>query len=227
MNQMLSVLFSLAFLVIGLAAVIIMLNLQGNPKDRPSSKTLRGLHRLLGYLFLFIFVINLIFMSRRMVGIDMEPSARLTLHIALALVLIPVFLVKISIARFFKKLYPYLMPLGLIVFAASFLMIAVSAGYHLMSTAEPPEEAGPQEVQSISEQNNQTGILETGADSEKILQQKCTICHNLDRVRQAKKNESEWSATIERMIGYSKNPQHLSEGEKAHLITMLTSGGNK
>ena len=227
MDQLINSVISMIFLGIGLGAALVMLNLQGNPKTRPSPERLKSVHRILGYLFLFYFILNLIFMAKRLLGEPFELSPRLTLHIALALVLIPVFLVKISIARFFKKLYPYLMLLGLIVFAASFLMIAVSAGYYLLSTAEPPEETGPQEVQSISEQNNQTGILETGADSEKILQQKCTICHNLDRVRHAKKNESEWAATIERMIGYSKNPRHLSEVEKAHLITLLTSGGNK
>ena len=211
MNQMLSLIFSFVFIGIGLVAVFIMLNLQGNPKDRPSAKKLRILHRIFGYLFLLIFISNLIFMTKRLLGISVELSPRVTLHIALALLLIPVFLVKISISRFFKKLYSYLIPLGLMIFFVSFLMIAITAGYYLISTAEIPEESG--------QQKTQPGVENTVV--EKILNQKCTICHNLDRINQAVKNELEWTTTIEKMIRYSRNPQHLSKTEQATLIEHL------
>jgi tellurite resistance protein TehA-like permease len=138
MNQTLSSIGSFVFLGIGLTAVFTMLNLLGNPKNRPSPKRLKTVHRILGYLFLLIFIINIIFMAQRLVGSIEEPSPRLLLHMALALLLIPVFLVKISIARFFKKLYPYLMPLGLIIFFFSFLMICITSGYYLISAADIP-----------------------------------------------------------------------------------------
>jgi hypothetical protein len=183
-------------------AVFIMLNLQGNPKDRPSAKMLRWLHRIFGYLFLMIYLINLILMAKRLIGMPVEPSPRLILHITLALLLIPVFLVKISISRFFKKLYSFLIPLGLIIFFASFVMIAITAGYYLITSAELPD------------------LSKT--DAKKILEQKCTICHNLDRVRKADKTEAQWTATIERMIKYTRNPDHLSQPEITSLIEHLT-----
>jgi hypothetical protein len=139
--------------------------------------------------------------------------------------LIPVFLVKISISRFFKKLYSFLIPLGLIIVFASFVMIAITASYYLLTTAELPDDTVQMERQSTAEPARETILSKTNPKT--ILEQKCTICHNLDRVRKADKTEAQWTATIERMVKYTNNPQHLSEVEKAHLITLLISGGDK
>lgn len=223
MDQTVSSVLSLIFLAIGLVAVFIMLNLQGNPKDRPSARRLRLLHRIFGYLFLLIFIINLVFMTQRLIGFSDEPSPRLLLHITLALLLIPVFLVKISIARFYKKLYPYLMPLGLGLFFIGFLMIAITTGYYLISTAEMDEEADMQEIQLTPEAPETIDTSKTGLRGDSILKQKCTICHNLDRVRKADKTASQWKKTIDRMIAYTRDPDHLSGQEKSLLVKHLTS----
>lgn len=37
-------------------------------------------------------------------------------------------------------------------------------------------------------------------DGQKLLQERCTRCHSLDRVRQARKSEADWKATVERMV---------------------------
>ncbi|MGC8825499.1 MAG: hypothetical protein ACP5TV_00670 [Anaerolineae bacterium] len=33
------------------------------------------------------------------------------------------------------------------------------------------------------------------------MQERCTRCHSLDRVRQSRKSEADWKATVERMVG--------------------------
>lgn len=138
MSQTLSLIVSFIFLGIGLVAVIIMLNVLGKPAERTSRMRWITIHRILGYLFLVIFLVNMVFMTQRMVGFSDEPSNRLLLHISLALLLIPVFLVKILISRFFRKLVAYLTPLGLIIFTLSFLMIFITSAYHLVTSAEIP-----------------------------------------------------------------------------------------
>lgn len=57
------------------------------------------------------------------------------------------------------------------------------------------------------------------ANGETILQGKCTICHDLEKVQNSRKSESEWSATIDRMV--SKGTQ-VSAEEKEVLVKFLT-----
>lgn len=37
-------------------------------------------------------------------------------------------------------------------------------------------------------------------DAPSLLQERCTRCHNLDRVEQASKTQAEWRVTVERMV---------------------------
>jgi cytochrome c5 len=51
-----------------------------------------------------------------------------------------------------------------------------------------------------------------------LLQERCTKCHDLGRVEQAKKTEEEWKATVERMVG--KGAQ-LNQAEQEQVIQYL------
>jgi len=53
---------------------------------------------------------------------------------------------------------------------------------------------------------------------EALLNERCTKCHNLDRVKAAKKNADEWKAIVDRMIG--KGVQ-LSPEETNALVQYL------
>jgi Quinohemoprotein amine dehydrogenase A, alpha subunit, haem binding len=55
-------------------------------------------------------------------------------------------------------------------------------------------------------------------DAAALLQTRCTICHTLDRVEQARKTSAEWDQTVTRMIG--KGAQ-LSDAEKQALVAYL------
>jgi cytochrome c5 len=52
-----------------------------------------------------------------------------------------------------------------------------------------------------------------------ILENRCTVCHNLDVVLKAKKNNAEWESTINRMIS---NGAQLNDEEKEALIKYLS-----
>lgn len=43
------------------------------------------------------------------------------------------------------------------------------------------------------------------ADGAALLQARCTICHSLDRVKQARKTLAEWETTVKRMKGKGAN----------------------
>jgi cytochrome c5 len=55
-------------------------------------------------------------------------------------------------------------------------------------------------------------------DGRSLLEERCTVCHDLGRVERSKKTEEEWKATVERMVG--KGAQ-LDEAEQELLIKYL------
>jgi cytochrome c5 len=55
-------------------------------------------------------------------------------------------------------------------------------------------------------------------DGQSLLQERCTVCHDLGWVERAKKTEEEWKATVGRMVG--KGAQ-LDEAEQELVIKYL------
>jgi len=55
-----------------------------------------------------------------------------------------------------------------------------------------------------------------------LVSRKCSVCHNLDRVFGARKNERQWTSTVSRMITTMDEPDFLSEQEKSDIITFLS-----
>ena len=58
----------------------------------------------------------------------------------------------------------------------------------------------------------------TTLDGQALLQERCTVCHNLDRVTSAHKTADQWKTTVERMVG--KGAQ-LDAQEQQTLIDYL------
>jgi cytochrome c5 len=51
-----------------------------------------------------------------------------------------------------------------------------------------------------------------------LLEERCTECHDLRRVEQAKKSEEDWKASVERMVGKGAK---LSQEEQELVIRYL------
>jgi mono/diheme cytochrome c family protein len=56
------------------------------------------------------------------------------------------------------------------------------------------------------------------ADGQTLLQQRCSVCHSLDRVTSAKKKAAQWKITVDRMIN---NGAQVSSAEEQTLVTYL------
>lgn len=61
-----------------------------------------------------------------------------------------------------------------------------------------------------------------GPDPEKLLQNRCTACHNLDRVHKQKEDAAGWEKIIDRMI---KRGTKLNETERMMLVDFLSKKG--
>ncbi len=55
-------------------------------------------------------------------------------------------------------------------------------------------------------------------DGAALLQARCTVCHTLDRVKQAKKTSDQWDQTVTTMMGKGAK---LTAEEKAALVDYL------
>jgi hypothetical protein len=68
------------------------------------------------------------FMLLRLRDVADELPLRSMLHILIALILVPLFLVKVLIARYYKSYTSVLVPLGLAIFTLGFVLIASTVG---------------------------------------------------------------------------------------------------
>jgi cytochrome c2 len=276
---------AVVFLICGVAATFIMLELRGAPKARSINGTLIKLHKIFGWIFMGIFLFLVIVMIVKISGYKEEISSRISLHIVLSLALIPLLGIKIIIARRYPRLSQYLIAFGPIALAFAVALTGLTAGYYFLHASDIKyvslaefdskildESLGRQVVnqrcnkchtlervyraakseegwtstinrmasldapnisafdikQSIYFLTNRQKSL-TGEDERKlnkafgrtIMEAKCTSCHALDRIVQAKKGKEKWGKTINRMIKYSGNPEYLTEKEREELIEYL------
>lgn len=68
------------------------------------------------------------------------------------------------------------------------------------------------------EQTEEPAIQPIPGDGETLLEERCTQCHSLDRVKGLQKSGEEWEQTVLRMVGKGAE---LSEDEQAVLVDYL------
>src|SRR5690349_7895036 len=89
------------FVLLAAANVWVMLHASSRSKDHAAHSRLMRAHRLGGYTFILLFCVFFYFMALRIKGVSDELPPRLTFHLILALLLIPILLVKVLIARYY------------------------------------------------------------------------------------------------------------------------------
>ncbi|HUT98457.1 MAG TPA: hypothetical protein VM054_05195 [bacterium] len=65
-----------------------------------------------------------------------------------------------------------------------------------------------------------TVAVETSTGEKALLEERCTVCHTLDRVFSEKRNEAGWNAVLDDMVGYGAK---LDDAERTRLVAYLTS----
>lgn len=189
MNPFVNSIFAVVFVVCGTAAVCIMLELHGAPKDRPENALLIRLHKILGWLFTGIFVFLVIVMIIKVSGYKEEVSARAALHIVLALALVPLLGIKIIVARRYVRLSRYLVAFGPVALGLGVGLSGLGAGYYFMHASD---------LKYVALSAADTPILDETLGRQ-VVNQRCSKCHTLERVFRSVKSEAGWAATINRM----------------------------
>lgn len=177
------------FVFTGGATVYIMLEMTGRTRDNTEKTGCIRAHKILGYLFISLFVIMLMFMIRKVAGLQEELTSRAVLHLSMALTLIPLIVIKVLVARRHPQLSAKLPLLGIAIFALSFTLTGITAGYYALHRSNLT-------YTTISAQDNDVLDLELG---KAIMNKKCSKCHSLERVYRAYKSEVGWTGTINKM----------------------------
>jgi hypothetical protein len=225
---------AVAILTVGIVSLISMLTLLGRAKRKSSSEFLRKLHKTSGIVFAVLLLINSYLGLRYWAMTGDSISTRAVFHGVLAFALLIVFLLKISIIRFFKQFLKFAPVMGLTVFALCFVVFSTSAAYFLLRTAFLPKEATQMSTHRLP---SSPGKIENGRA---LFNSQCASCHYVDRyeskhgpglkkiLKQEELPTSNRPATVENILLQLKKPfrtmpafPSLSEEELAHLLAYL------
>ena len=203
----------LLFVLTGAAAVWLIFDASKGSRTQTARDRILRAHRIAGYLFIALFCFMSWFMLLKVKETPDELPLRAMLHILIAMVLAPLLLVKVVIARYYKSFTAALVPLGLTIFTLGFVLIASSAGPYLLRKAV---------VKNISlETVNMGGVKIDLQSSETLTQKRCSRCHNLDRVVGARKDAPGWVATVNKMRALPGSG--ISETDARIILSYLIS----
>ncbi len=225
---------AIAILTAAIVSLISMLSLMGKTERKSSPEFLRRLHKTSGIVFALLLLVNSFLGMKHWAMTGDSISTRAVFHGVLALALLIVFLLKISIIRFFKQFLKFVPVMGLIVFALCFVVFSTSAAYFLLRTALVPQEA---RQTSTSRLLTSPGEIESGMA---LFNRQCASCHYADReesrhgpglidlLKRDRLPTSKRPATVENILLQLKKPfrvmpafPSLSEKELADLIAFL------
>jgi ferredoxin-NADP reductase/mono/diheme cytochrome c family protein len=186
-----SIVLGLVFVIIGGISVWLALHSSARLKSRTANAPLIAAHRVGGYLFLTLFCVMTYFMMARLGDATADASPGTTIHLTLAMLLAPLLFVKVLVARYYKTYYSLLMPIGVVIFVLSFVLVAVASGPYLTRATRM------QRV-SLESANVPPATIDLNVAAA-TMQKRCSKCHNLDRVFAARKDAEGWRKTVERM----------------------------
>jgi ferredoxin-NADP reductase len=126
----------LASLFLFLAAFNVWIMLTGRGATPRTRRIWTQIHRICGYVFIALLVIFCFFMLLRIRGAD-ELSPRIVVHMMLALILVPLLLVKVIVVRYQKSAWNVLIALGVTIFAIAFTLVSMNVAVHYLRDSAP------------------------------------------------------------------------------------------
>src|SRR5579862_3957399 len=191
LNSSTSVWLGGLFVLVGGIIVWLILQASARVRDAKASTRLIAAHRIGGYLFIALFCLMGYFMLARLEDVGGGASPSTMIHFTLAMVLSPLLFVKVLIARYYKGYSSLLMPIGLMIFVLSFVLIGITAGPSLVHQART-------QTVSLDAIDLPPATIDINMAAT-TMEKRCSKCHNLDRIVGARKDAPGWFATVKRM----------------------------
>ena len=213
LNSTASLWLGVAFVLIGATNVWLILQASTRVRDAQASTRLIAAHRVGGYLFIALFCVMGYFMLARLGDAGGSPPPATMLHITLAMVLSPLLFVKVLVARYYKSYHSFLTPIGLTIFVLSFVLIGIRAGPSLAHHAR-------MQTVSLAAINLPAADIDINLAAS-TMENRCSKCHNLDRIVGARKDAPGWLATVNRMKALPDSG--ISEKDARIIVSYLAS----
>src|ERR1700677_2758550 len=191
LNSSASVWLGIAFVLIGAINVWLILQASARVRDAKASTRLIAAHRIGGYLFIALFCLIGYFMVARLGDVSADAPPSTVIHLTLAMVLSALLFVNDLVARYYKRYYSLLIPIGLVIFVLSFVLIGITVGPSLAHQAR-------MQTVSLSAIDLPPASIDINLAAA-TMEKRCSKCHNLDRVAGARKDARGWLATVNRM----------------------------
>ena len=233
----------MVFLALAVLLTFLMFYVWKFPFDHASCKSSAprlaiNSHRLLGYLFVLIYIFIMWNMVPRLWSYQIELPARTVLHLALGISIGALLFMKIAIVRYFKHMEAKLAPLlGSALFLCSFLLIALVLPFslreaYLESTALGDESMIQSRIKRARALLPTTGLLDDKllADlaskkglsaGRRILAAKCVQCHDLRTVLARPRTPKAWQQTVSRMANRSTILNPITEDDQWFVTAYL------
>ena len=139
MSGISDMLAGIIFVVLAATNVAVMLEARRPMRDSAATRRASAVHRVVGYLYVILFCVMTYSMSQKLAGVGVTGHlpTYLVFHIVLALVLVPLLLLKIVMARRYKQNQSSLKALGVAIFLVSFVLVAIPAFSEILRSASP------------------------------------------------------------------------------------------
>jgi mono/diheme cytochrome c family protein len=197
----------LAVLLVVLAGVTILVMLEMNSRaenegEEQKKRSCLLARRTVGYLFLALFAFVLVHMVTKAGGLQEKLSAKAVFYVILSLLLLPLLLIKVVIARRQAQVSTRLILLGIAIFTLSFGLAGV-----VIVGDEPKETA--------------EGGIELPKTGQTLMSRKCSKCHSLERVyQQAYKDNLAWTETVSKMMNLDY--PNITSSDAQQIVEYLT-----
>jgi ferredoxin-NADP reductase len=213
LNSSASLWLGFTFVVIGAINVWLVLQASARVRNAKANARLIAAHRIGGYLFVALFCVMGYFMVARLGDAAGGAQPGTMIHLTLAMVLSPLLFVKVLVARYYKSYYSFLMPIGLVIFVGSFVLIGITVG---------PSLAHPARMQTVSLEAIDLPPAAIDLNmAAATMEKRCSKCHNLDRIAGARKDARGWLATVSRMRALPDSG--ISEEDARIIVSYLAS----
>ena len=237
----------LGIVFLGLAATLtfLMFHLWKYPFDHESLKSTAPprrilTHRLLGYLFIIIYIYIMWEMVPRLWSYQIELPARTVVHLALGILIGALLIIKIVIVRYFRHMEARLVPiLGSGLFICTFLLVALVLPFslreaYLEKTALGDDSMVESRIKRIRELLPGTGLqdeklLEDLSTKKgliagrRILTAKCVQCHDLRTVLARPRTPKAWRQTVARMANRSTILNPITDDDQWYVTAYLVA----
>lgn len=221
MNVILSASLGILFLVVGTAAVFLMYYLWGFPFDKKTKTSaappsLMRLHRILGWVFIAIYLVMMSEMVPRMWTYQVEWPARTVAHMSFGMGIGFLLLVKVAILRFYRHFEEWMPVLGSMLLVFTILLSGLSMPHAFREMVLAGDVAGGDTYGKENRERVGRLLANAGLPAEakldelvtpaglkagrQVLLRKCVICHDLKTILIRPRSPSDWVRTVDRMV---------------------------